>query len=392
MSQLFSNNAESTLSAALSNSATTATVADGSVFKAPTGGDFELLTLLAAGVYEIVKVTARTSNTLTIVRAQEGTTARNWASGTSIFAGVTAGSLASLIANQGTGFSAIAIGDDASATGMRAVAVGELASANFSNVVAVGSSAGSTAANAVAVGAGANVYAAGSAALGYQNAAYGSDALVAGRGVTSYGNQSVALGEGGFIETEGTRAVAIGRNVYAGGPDAIAIGALSDVDYLVAGGFAFGDTAVITDRSMQAAALPVVPRANGVEADAAWRMAGSASVICSAAISLKTLQAYTITLPAGVTFFPEEVGVIVTAASGVTGQPTLQFGITGTAAKFVAATETVGLTAAHARHRFTSLLSSDGAGTLRAEVTVAATGTTLTGRIYWRGFAVVNAA
>ena len=378
MSQLFSNNAESTLSAALSNSATTATVADGSVFKAPTGGDFELLTLLAAGVYEIVKVTARTSNTLTIVRAQEGTTARNWASGTSIFAGVTAGSLASLIANQGTGFSAIAIGDDASATGMRAVAVGELASANFSNVVAVGSSAGSTAANAVAVGAGANVYAAGSAALGYQNAAYGSDALVAGRG--------------GWIETEGTRAVAIGRNVYAGGPDAIAIGALSDVDYLVAGGFAFGDTAVITDRSMQAAALPVVPRANGVEADAAWRMAGSASVICSAAISLKTLQAYTITMPAGVTFFPEEVGVIVTAASGVTGQPTLQFGITGTAAKFVAATETVGLTAAHARHRFTSLLSSDGAGTLRAEVTVAATGTTLTGRVYWRGFAVVNAA
>jgi len=390
MSQLFSNNAESTLSAALSDSATTATVADGSVFKAPTGGDFELLTLLAAGVYEIVKVTARDSNTMTIVRAQEGTTAQNWASGTRVFAGVTAGSLAALLANQATESGALAIGISASATG-GGIAIGNWASANFDESTAIGSSSSITARDTLALGTGANVYAQRSSAVGFLVNVYGTDALVAGRSAASYGNQSVVLGDGGFVETEGTRGVAVGRNVYVGGPDGVAIGALADVDFEVVGGIAFGQTAVITNRSEQTAALSVVPRANGVEADTAWKQTGSASVICTGVLDLKALQTYTVTLPTGVTFFPEEVGIIITAASGVTLQPSVRFGATGDEARYLAITQTAADTV-HGRDRYASLASAAGSSTLRAEVTTAATGSALSGRVYWRGFAVVNAA
>lgn len=81
--QLFKNNAYSTLGAALTNVATTLTVATGQGDRFPvvTAPDFALVTLQdAANNIEIVKVTARTAgaDSMTIVRAQEGTTARAW--------------------------------------------------------------------------------------------------------------------------------------------------------------------------------------------------------------------------------------------------------------------------------------------------------------------------
>jgi len=389
MSQLYSNNAETTLAASLSDSATTATVADGTVFQSPSGSDFELLTLLAAGQFEIVRLTARTGNTLTITRAQESTTARTWASGTQIFGGVTAGTLAALLQNGGTGFGAMALGGLSSATGSYATAYGYLALANYNNAIALGYSSNADALDALCVGYGTNVYAQRSAAIGRSVNVNGEESIAAGRSVTSYGNQTVLIGAGGFVEDAG--AVAIGKDVYAGGVDSVAIGTLADVDFGVVGGVAIGATGVITTRSMQAAALPVVPRANGLEADAYWKMAGSASIICSAVLDLKTLQTYTITMPAGVTFFPEEVGVIVTAASGVTLQPFVRFGATADEARYLAITQTAAA-AVHGRDRYTTLASAAGSSTLRAEVTSAATGTTLSGRVYWRGFAVVDAA
>ena len=82
--QLFTNNADSTLNGSLTNSGTTAVLAasTGAKFPAPTGGDYFLATIYELNGsgqeinHEIVKVTARTSDTLTIVRAQDNTTAR----------------------------------------------------------------------------------------------------------------------------------------------------------------------------------------------------------------------------------------------------------------------------------------------------------------------------
>ena len=83
MSVLFSNNAATTLSSGISNSATSITVADGSVFPTIAGSDYFYLTLEVASdasLKEIVKCTARSGNTLTIARAQDNSTARAFSS------------------------------------------------------------------------------------------------------------------------------------------------------------------------------------------------------------------------------------------------------------------------------------------------------------------------
>lgn len=80
--QLYANNAASKLDAPVSAVGLTLQVkaGDGALFPNPTGGDFFMLTLskVASGVentIEITKCTARVGDVLTIVRAQEGTTA-----------------------------------------------------------------------------------------------------------------------------------------------------------------------------------------------------------------------------------------------------------------------------------------------------------------------------
>ena len=84
MSVLFSNNASTTLSAGVGNSATSITVADGSVFPSISGSDYFYLTLEVNSdptLKEIVKCTARSGNTLTITRGQDGTSARTFSNG-----------------------------------------------------------------------------------------------------------------------------------------------------------------------------------------------------------------------------------------------------------------------------------------------------------------------
>ncbi len=80
--QLFANNAASVLASSLSAIATSlsVTAGHGARFPSPTGSDFFLATLCQQGAageinFEVVKVTARSTDTFTIVRAQEGTTA-----------------------------------------------------------------------------------------------------------------------------------------------------------------------------------------------------------------------------------------------------------------------------------------------------------------------------
>ena len=82
MSVKFSNNAKTTLSSWITSSATSIAVADASVFPSISGSEYFYVTFEdLSGNVEIVKVTAVSSNTLTVVRAQESTTARAYASG-----------------------------------------------------------------------------------------------------------------------------------------------------------------------------------------------------------------------------------------------------------------------------------------------------------------------
>ena len=99
--QLFTNNADSVLNGAIAADTTAITLStgDGSKFPLPTGGDFFLATLFQkAGAseinHEIVKCVARAGDVLTVVRAQEGTTAREFNTGDGFELRVTAGTLA----------------------------------------------------------------------------------------------------------------------------------------------------------------------------------------------------------------------------------------------------------------------------------------------------------
>lgn len=83
---LFANDAATTLQSGITAAATTATLAAGSgvLFPNPTAGQAYFTTFVDAAtqqVKEIVLVTARAGDTITIVRGQQGTSARVWNAG-----------------------------------------------------------------------------------------------------------------------------------------------------------------------------------------------------------------------------------------------------------------------------------------------------------------------
>src|ERR1700685_3189784 len=80
---LAANNANTTLAGSISNTATTANLAAGTgvLFPSPSGGEYFVGTFTDAAtglLREIVHVTNVTGDTITMVRAQEGTTGLNW--------------------------------------------------------------------------------------------------------------------------------------------------------------------------------------------------------------------------------------------------------------------------------------------------------------------------
>jgi hypothetical protein len=85
-SQLFANNVLTTLASGLTDSATSVSITSASGWPAIGTGDWHYCTISnsAESVFEIVKVTARTTTTLTVVRAQDGTTAVAWNAGDTI--------------------------------------------------------------------------------------------------------------------------------------------------------------------------------------------------------------------------------------------------------------------------------------------------------------------
>ena len=90
---LFTNNASAALASSITTSSTTITVTTGAgaQFPAISSGNYFYATLTdSSNNLEIVKVTARASDVMTVVRAQEGTTARAYAAADKIELRVTA--------------------------------------------------------------------------------------------------------------------------------------------------------------------------------------------------------------------------------------------------------------------------------------------------------------
>src|SRR5262245_38699682 len=103
----WSNNASTTVAGSITATDTTVALAAGTgvLFPAPTGGDYFKATFYDQAtktLTEIVHCTSRAGDICTIVRAQEGTTAKAW-SASDLFANlVTAGTLSSFV-QAGTG-------------------------------------------------------------------------------------------------------------------------------------------------------------------------------------------------------------------------------------------------------------------------------------------------
>lgn len=110
----FKNNAASTLSVAISASDLGLVVAagDGTLFPSLTGGEYFYLTIQDLEEnYEIVKVTARSSDSMTIVRAQEDTTARSFAAGSLVELRITNQGLLDKIAEGAVTANSVELGD-----------------------------------------------------------------------------------------------------------------------------------------------------------------------------------------------------------------------------------------------------------------------------------------
>lgn len=117
MRHLFSNNAATTINGAITDSETSIALASGTgaLFANPNAldGELQLATLVDGATVEIVRITARSGDTLTVERGQEGTDAVAWASGAKIEARITADMLGRMLQNQDE-TSGIAIGTYAS--------------------------------------------------------------------------------------------------------------------------------------------------------------------------------------------------------------------------------------------------------------------------------------
>lgn len=99
---LFCNNGSTTLAGSITNTATSANLAPGTgaLFPNPTGGNYFVMTFTDAAtglLNEIVHVTAISSDTVTIVRAQEGTEAQSWNAGDNAQNRLTAGQMSAMV-------------------------------------------------------------------------------------------------------------------------------------------------------------------------------------------------------------------------------------------------------------------------------------------------------
>lgn len=222
--QLFSNNATTTLNGAITNVATSITVTDGTVFTAPTGTEYELATIDDGVNIEIVKITARTTNVLTVVRGQEGTSGTAFGDGVDITGRVTATSLSRFVQNDiggnARGDNTVNIQPSRAvatevASGTDGIAIGKNTTASGSDSTAIGVDAEATTLNSVALGDSASV---------------------------TGGNNGIAIGNGS--SSSDVNCIAIGNAASASEAQGIAIGDTASVSGIGnAGGVAIGDLA-----------------------------------------------------------------------------------------------------------------------------------------------------
>jgi hypothetical protein len=334
---LFSNNATTYLTTSISNSATSIALptGKGALFQNPTGSDYQMATIFspsAPSTVEIVKITARAGDTLTVTRAQESTTGVAWAAGSYIENRVTKGTLDALIQNEATVSYSYGIGSGTTVSGADAIGIGNSATSSAADTIAIGHTASASVDSAIAIG---------------KNA-----------------------------QASNIKNIALGRSVFATGADN-SIGIGFDILNPIA-------------RSHVTTGASLVQKSASKSGSELIYYAAQENVIFSDNMNLTVAAADDIiiwTIPTGSTFFPDEFGVVVTQSDTVTVQPQVSFGISGNTTSLLGATATT-KTAVGGRDIFTPLSKDGLTSSIRASLKVSATATALRGRFYIKGMLV----
>jgi hypothetical protein len=239
-----------------------------------------------------------------------------------------------------------------------------------------------------------------SVAVGYRNRCTGGSTNSVAMGRSNFTSDTslsaCAIGVMNNVATPGNLADATG--VISGDPQTFgtvginssAVGVGCNAQALRSHAFGFKAIARIID-TVVINGQQIIRKDNG-EAAGDWvkYFVGPEVYYLSGEIDLKVIADQTITLPAGMGVFINEVGIIATDIGTVTTQPTVRFGITGTPAKYVAAAVTTALTASNKRQSYQRpLLADDREASLVGGVTVGAT--TAAGNFLGRFYFKVNA-
>lgn len=284
------------------------------------------------------------------------------------------------------------LGNGANASAINSFAAGFNSVANSLNSIAIGTQAEAQNGYSIAIGPQAIASGVDSLAIVDSSVAAGDYSIAIGQSANTVGAQSIAIG---FTPVAaGTDSVAIGNLAQSTGINSIAVGSPSSgvADYSIALGFNSGATII---GGVNISGTIITKKTSNV-GSGNYVIEGSAAVvtITTEEIDLKAPAAdYTLTIPSGAKFYPDEVDLILTTIGGtVTAQPFVRAGITGTLAKLLAIVQTTALTATlFNRQRYQTLLSTTGESTLTFGVTTPATGSsTIMGRAVFRGILVEN--
>ena len=362
---LFSNNASTYLTVSISNSATSINLPSGkgALFQNPSSPDYQMATIFspsAPSTVEIVKITARSGDTLTVTRAQEGTTGLAWAAGSYIENRVTKATLDYLAQNQGTGSDSIGIGTSPTVSGGGAIGLGYIVTASGNDSVAISSYASASATDAIA--------------LGHSATASAVDTVAIGHSATASVDSAIAIGKG--AQAVNTKNISIGRSVITGGTESC-IGIGFDIFNYITRSHVISGASLIQKSASKAGSELIY-------------YAGQETYIYSDNIILTSTATDDIviwTIPTGATFFPNEFGLSITQADTVTVQPQVSFGISGNTTSLLATVATTKNTVG-GRDIFTPISKDGLTGDIRASLKVSATATSLRGRFYIKGILV----
>jgi hypothetical protein len=210
----------------------------------------------------------------------------------------------------------------------------------------------------------------------FWEAGAGTNSLKDKRAGTANGNESTSIGPA--AKADGLNSLALSIRAEAIGDSSNAIG---------------DDSRARIEKSTNIAGPIFIKRTDETSNNNAYHfLSGTAVYILSAETDLTATGLSTMPFPAGVRFFPDEVGLIITAIDNLSGNPSVEFGETGDNDKLADASPITGLTAAGDRHRDDNLKTDNGITSFVANITTAATADELKGRFYIKGFIVENEA